>query len=155
MVYQILKAAKSSFFYCTNFPNLKMTTRRKFLLTAPALAVAASVPAFAHDQKQQLIHHVYFWLKNAASQADLHKLIEGVSTLRGIPTVRQLRIGVPAATTKRDVIDASYAISLFTIFDSIQDHDVYQEHPIHTKFIEKYSYLWDKVTVYDSMDIRN
>jgi hypothetical protein len=129
------------------------TSRRKFLMAAPALAVAASVPAFAQVQEKQLVHHVYFWLKNPSSKEDLNKLIEGISTLRPIPTVRQFRLGVPAATTKRDVIDDSYAVSLFTVFDDIKGHDVYQEHPVHLKFIEKYSYLWGKVTVYDSMDI--
>lgn len=117
------------------------------------MAVAASVPALASAPEKQLIHHVYFWLKNPSSKDDLNKLIEGISTLQPIPTVRQFRLGVPAATTKRDVIDGSYAISLFTVFDDIKGHDVYQEHPIHLKFIEKYGYLWKKVVVYDSMDI--
>ncbi len=134
--------------------SIRMTTsRRKFLLTAPALAVAASVPALASAPEKQLIHHVYFWLNNPSSKDDLNKLIEGISTLQPIPTVRQFRLGVPAATTKRDVIDDSYAVSLFTVFDDIKGHDVYQEHPIHLKFIEKYGYLWKKVVVYDSMDI--
>ena len=130
-----------------------MTSRRKFLLAAPALALASSVPSLASANDKQLVHHVYFWLKNASSKDDLNKLIEGISSLRPIPTVRQFRIGVPAATTKRDVIDNSYAVSLFTVFDDIKGHDVYQEHPVHLKFIEKYGYLWNKVIVYDSMDI--
>ncbi len=129
------------------------TSRRKFLLTTPALALASAVPAFANTDEKQLVHHVYFWLKNPSSKDDLNKLIEGISSLRPIPTVRQFRIGLPAATTKRDVIDDSYAVSLFTVFDDIKGHDVYQEHPIHLKFIEKYSHLWNKVVVYDSMDI--
>ncbi len=114
-----------------------MTSRRKFLLAAPALALASSVPTFAGANEKQLVHHVYFWLKNASSKDDLNKLIEGISSLHPIPTVRQFRIGLPAATTKRDVIDDSYAVSLFTVFDDIKGHDVYQDHPIHLKFIEK------------------
>jgi len=129
------------------------TSRRKFLLSTPALALAASIPTFASAEDKQLVHHVYFWLKNPSSKDDLNKLIEGISSLRPIPTVRQFRIGLPAATTKRDVIDDSYAVSLFTVFDDVKGHDVYQDHPIHLKFIEKYSHLWNKVVVYDSMDI--
>ncbi len=131
-----------------------MTTRRKFLTGASTFALAAVVPAVGNTiEKKSLVHHVYFWLKNPSSAEDLAKLVEGVTSLKKIETIRQVKIGSPAKTTKRDVIDDSYSISLLTVFDDINDHDVYQEHPIHTKFVETYSYLWNKVVVYDSMDI--
>jgi hypothetical protein len=132
-----------------------MTTRRKFLTTTATLAMAASVPALSKpkNDKKSLVHHVYFWLKNPTSKEDLNKLIEGISSLKKIETLRMVKIGVPAATTKRDVIDDSYSISLLTVFDDIKGHDTYQDHPIHTKFVETYSPLWNKVVVYDSMDI--
>jgi hypothetical protein len=132
-----------------------MTTRRKFLTTTATLAMAASVPALSKSKndKKSLVHHVYFWLKNPTSKEDLNKLIEGISLLKKIETLRMVKIGVPAATTKRDVIDDSYSISLLTVFDDIKGHDTYQDHPIHTKFVETYSPLWNKVVVYDSMDI--
>jgi Stress responsive A/B Barrel Domain len=94
-----------------------------------------------------------FTLKNPSSKEDLAKLIEGISSLKKIETLRMIKIGVPAATTKRDVIDDSYSVSLLTVFDDIAGQDVYQVHPTHTKFVETYSPLWNKVVVYDSMDI--
>jgi Stress responsive A/B Barrel Domain len=132
-----------------------MTTRRKFLTTTATLAMAASVPTMAKPKSEQksLVHHVYFWLKNPTSKEDLNKLIEGINTLKKIEALRMVKVGVPAATTKRDVIDDSYSISLLTVFDDVKGHDTYQDHPIHTKFVEKYSPLWNKVVVYDSMDI--
>jgi Stress responsive A/B Barrel Domain len=130
-----------------------MTTRRKFLATVPIVALGASLPVAAKTEKKLLIHHVYFWLKNPTSKPDLDKLIEGVSSLREIEALRLVRIGLPAQTQKREVIDDSYSVSLFTAFDDVKGHDVYQDHPIHVKFVETYSYLWSKVVVYDSMDI--
>jgi Stress responsive A/B Barrel Domain len=132
-----------------------MTTRRKFLTTTATLAMAASVPALSKpkNEKKSLVHHVYFWLKNPTSKEDLNKLIEGINSLKKIETLRMVKIGVPAATTKRDVIDDSYSISLLTVFDDVKGHDTYQDHPIHTKFVSTYSPLWNKVVVYDSMDI--
>ena len=38
-------------------------------------------------------------------------------------------------------------------FDDVEGQDVYQEHPIHKKFVENCSHLWDKVIVYDAMEI--
>ena len=37
------------------------------------------------------------------------------------------------------------------IFNSTQDQDIYQVHPIHKAFVDKYSHLWDKVVVYDML----
>ena len=131
-----------------------MNTRRKFLAGASTLALAAVVPAVGStSEKKSLVHHVYFWLKNPSSSEDFAKLVEGVTSLKNIETLRQVKIGVPAKTTKRDVIDDSYSISLLTVFDDVNGHDTYQVHPIHIKFVEDYSHLWNKVIVYDSMDI--
>ena len=99
-----------------------------------------------------LTHHVFFWLKNPASSDDRAKLIEGLRTLQKIETVRQIHIGIPADTEKRSVIDASYSVSELIFFDSIEGQNIYQEHPIHKKFVENCSSLWQKVVVYDSMD---
>ena len=129
-------------------------TRRSFIAKTSLLALSATTPSWAAaPAKQMLTHHVFFWLKNAASKEDLAKLIEGVNTLQKIETVREFKLGTPAKTTKREVIDDSYALSLYTRFNDIAGHDVYQEHAIHKKFIESYSHLWSKVQVYDSMDI--
>lgn len=100
-----------------------------------------------------LVHHVFFWLKNASSAEDQRKLIEGVRTLSNIETIRSLKVGIPAATEKRDVIDASYAVSELIFFDDLAGQTIYQSHPIHQKFIADYSHLWDKVVVYDSIDV--
>jgi hypothetical protein len=131
-----------------------MATRRKFIASTATMALAAALPTLGNEkEKKSLVHHVYFWLKNPSSKEDLAKLIEGISSLKKIETLRMVKIGVPAATTKRDVIDDSYSVSLLTVFDDIAGQDVYQVHPTHTKFVETYSPLWNKVVVYDSMDI--
>jgi hypothetical protein len=132
-----------------------MTTRRKFLASVSGLTLGASLPALSENQKEKrvLVHHVFFWLKNSGSKEDLAKLMEGVSSLKKIESLRMVKIGLPAGTTKRDVIDDSYCLSLLTIFDDVNGHDAYQDHPIHTKFVETYSPLWNKVVVYDSMDM--
>lgn len=105
------------------------------------------------QNKKLLAHHVFFWLKNADSKQDLAALIEGLKTLEKIPSVRGLHIGVPANTEKRDVVDASYSASELIFFDDVAGQDIYQEHPIHRKFVENCSHLWQKVVVYDSMDV--
>jgi hypothetical protein len=98
------------------------------------------------------IHHVYFWLKNAGSAEDLGKLIAGLQKLSSVTTIKQFHIGKPAATS-RGVIDTTYSISWLLFFDNKADQDSYQVDPIHLQFVEECSYLWEKVVVYDSVDI--
>jgi len=104
-------------------------------------------------ERKQLIHHVFFWLKNRNSQEDLAKLLEGLRGLRKIESIRELHIGVPADTEKRDVVDTSYSVSGLMFFDDTVGQRTYHYHPIHTKFVELCEELWEKVIVYDSMDI--
>ena len=102
--------------------------------------------------ENKFIHHVYFWLKNPGNKEDRAKLIEGLKKMGKIKTIKQYHIGQPAATS-RDVIDGSYAISWFTIFDNAADQDSYQVDPVHKKFVEECSHLWSKVIVYDTIDV--
>ena len=130
------------------------TSRRKFIATAAILGtgVASSVMAVTATDKKQLVHHVFFWLKNPDSIDDRNQLVEGVKTLSKIETIRKLHVGVLASTEKRDVVDTSWHVSELMFFDDLQGQATYQTHPIHLAFIEKYSHLWAKVIVYDAME---
>jgi hypothetical protein len=128
-------------------------SRRKFVAAATLLPLAASVSAMEiKKDKPKLVHHVFFWLKDPSSTADRDKLVAGVKGLSKIETIKMLHVGVPASTEKRDVVDNSYHVSELMFFDNVEDQKVYQDHPIHQKFIQEHSMLWDKVVVYDVME---
>jgi hypothetical protein len=135
---------------------MEKQTRRTFVASAVALgasATASAMPTMQAQDKKHLVHHVYFWLKNRNSKEDLAKLIEGLNTLKKIEHLRLAKIGMPASTEKRDVVDNSYSISWLNFFDDVKGQDAYQVHPTHLKFVEDYKHLWEKVIVYDSTDI--
>ena len=135
---------------------MKKQSRRKFVASAVVLgtsAVATGMPTMESKDKKQLVHHVFFWLKNPDSKEDLAKLLAGLQTLRKIETIRKINIGVPASTEKRDVVDTSYHASELMFFDDLAGQKTYQDHPIHQKFIADCSHLWEKVIVYDSIDV--
>jgi hypothetical protein len=130
------------------------TTRRTFIAaaaTAAAVSNAGAAPAVNNYPK--LVHHVFFWLKNPDSKEDLAKLLAGLRTLAQIETVRGTHFGVPASTEKRDVVDNSYSASEILFFDDTAGQKAYQDHPIHKKFVEDCSHLWEKVVVYDALGI--
>lgn len=95
------------------------------------------------------VHHVFFWLHENLSEEDVDKFEKGVKTLLTIDCMKAGDVGKPASTN-RPVIDNSYSYSLLTIFDDLQAHDKYQEHPTHLKFIEDCKHLWSRVLIYDS-----
>lgn len=131
---------------------MKSFSRRKFLVSSGIATVAASTVAQADFQKSKdlFVHHVYFWLKNPGSEREKAKLLEGLNKLAKVPTIKMVHIGTPAATN-RSVIEKGYAFSWLCFFDTAADEEVYQKHPIHLKFVEDYSHLWEKVIVYDSV----
>jgi hypothetical protein len=102
------------------------------------------------ELKNTFIHHVYFWLKHPESKEDLQQLVAGLEALASVEEIKMYHIGVPAPTD-REVIDNSYSISWLNIFETSEDHDIYQTHPKHLKFIADCSKLWSKVKVYDSL----
>ena len=135
---------------------MESQTRRAFLAGAVALGAATTASATtrtAQTNKKQLAHHVFFWLKNPNSKEDLNRLLEGLRTLEKIESVRKIHIGVPASTEKRDVVDSSYSASELIFFDDVAGQDAYQVHPVHKKFVDQCSHLWQRVVVYDSMDV--
>ena len=136
---------------------MKNISRRRFIDNTGKAAIAGTFILAASNQPEKemrnlFVHHVYFWLKNADSTEDLSKLVTGLKKLSTVKTIKQFHIGKPASTS-REVIDGSYSVSWFTLFENKADQDSYQTDPIHLKFVEECAALWKKVIVYDSVDI--
>lgn len=117
-------------------------------------ATIAGTETEAATLRPALVHHVFFWLKRPGSQEDRDKLIAGLRTLRDIPVIRNLEIGIPASTEARNVVDASYDVSELMFFDSVEDQKAYQDHAIHQAFVKACENLWAKVVVYDMAIVR-
>jgi hypothetical protein len=127
------------------------SSRRTFIVAAATLAATKAGASAAVNVYPKLVHHVFFWLKNPDSKEDLARLLEGLRTLANIETVRGAHFGVPASTEKRDVVDNSYSASEILFFDDLAGQKIYQDHPIHKKFVADCSHLWERVVVYDAL----
>lgn len=129
------------------------TSRRTFIAAAATVAATNAGASTAVNDYPKLVHHVFFWLKNPDSKEDLAKLLAGLRTLAKIETVRGAHFGVPASTEKRDVVDNSYSASEILFFDDTAGQKAYQDHPVHKKFVDDCSHLWEKVVVYDAIAV--
>ncbi len=130
---------------------MKNQNRRAFLQKSAALAALPVFGIESNKTEKAFIHHVYFYLKEN-NQENHEKLIEGLTKLSKVPTIKSFHIGIPA-NTNRSVIVRDYSISWLCFFKNLDEEEIYQKHPIHLKFVEDYAYLWEKVNVYDSIDI--
>jgi len=102
-----------------------------------------------------LVHHVFFWFKEPENNSIRTKFIEAINELRKIENINKSHFGQPASTELRTVVDHSYTFSLMLFFNSKNDQDIYQIHPTHLKFVEENKHLWEKVIVYDAVDLLN
>ena len=101
-----------------------------------------------------LIHMVYFWLKNPNDSADRSAFEVAIKKLMASNTQGlQTHLGCPAATEERGVVDNSFTYCYMMTFASEEDEITYQTDPTHLAFIDEASHLWDKVVVYDSKSI--
>lgn len=135
---------------------MRPLNRRKFITTAAITAGSTTFPGIKKETsptQYPLVHHVFFWLKNPGSTEDREKLIDGIKKLAKIETVKQLHVGVVADTEKRDVVEKSWSVSELLFFSTIKDQESYQHHPLHLEFVKTCGHLWEKVVVYDSMEV--
>ena len=96
-----------------------------------------------------LAHHVLFWLKDDASEAEYNEFKTALENLESIAPSAFFHVGTPA-NIERDVIDASYSFSLFAAFETIEQFETYQKHPQHIEFLNGPNKLAKRVLIYDA-----
>ena len=97
-----------------------------------------------------MTHNVYFWLKEGISDADKAAFEDGLRGLFAISEIDSGFFAKPASTPERPVTDHSFTYSLNLTFKSVADHDIYQDHPEHHRFVDNCKGYWQQVKVYDS-----
>ena len=147
---------------------MEKKNRRKFIekgaatVAATALGLPGALAQTAQTtqagqkagaDRPPVVHHVFFWLKNPTSTEDRDQLVAGLKTLAGIPLIKELYVGVLAHTEKRDVVDASWQVSELMFFEDLSGQANYQQHQLHLDFVKNCSHLWEKVVVYDTLNL--
>ena len=100
--------------------------------------------------RAMMTHSVYFWLKEECTSEDREAFETGLKGLFAIDEIDSGSIGKPAGTPEREVTDHSFSYALMLSFKSVEDHNTYQEHPEHHRFVENCKDYWTRVVVYDS-----
>ena len=130
-----------------------MMTRRTIIGgAAGAAGVAAAGTALAQAPAlpgRVFVHHVYFWLKAPGDPEAREALVAGLRRLTAAPDILWSHIGLPAES-ERGVVDDSYSVSWLVFLADRAAEERYQVDPIHLKFVEDCTPLWERVVVYDT-----
>jgi hypothetical protein len=102
--------------------------------------------------KPQYVHAVIFHVKKDAPQGEVEALIKDAhEMLKPIPSVREFRIGRPAATATPALANKDFHVGLLILFDDAEGLLAYHHHAMHLKYVEKHLPHVDmqKLMVYD------
>jgi len=97
-----------------------------------------------------LVHNVFFTLFDNSAQTR-QKLVDSCKKhLSGHPGEVYFSAGILCPALTRPVNDQEFDVGLHVVFRTMADHDAYQQHPRHIRFIEENKPGWKKVRVFDS-----
>lgn len=89
-----------------------------------------------------ITHIVFFKLKD---KGNIERTREVLSAMEGkIPVLRHLEVGVDVLKT-----DRSYDLALLAKFDSLEDLQIYQDHPVHQEVIKYIGTVKESVLAVD------
>lgn len=98
-----------------------------------------------------IAHNVYFCLKDA-TDANRSALVSACQTyLKDHPGVVFFAAGLLETDLARPVNDRDFDVALHVVFRTRADHDLYQDAPLHLRFIAENKETWAKVRVFDSV----
>ncbi|KLT64254.1 Dabb family protein [Pedobacter sp. BMA] len=103
------------------------------------------------NDKGKIQHFVMFWLKPQLSKTEVLEFANFFERLKPIKLIKTFSYGLAANTPVRPVTDNSFTYSLTLTFDSIADHNAYQEDKVHLDAVEAFSKNWYRVVVHDTV----
>ncbi|WP_144053879.1 Dabb family protein [Baaleninema simplex] len=110
------------------------------------IEIAQSNPEF----RDSLVRHIVLVdLKSKVPNSQIEELFEtGEVQLAKIPGVVTVDFG-RKARGDRPVHISDYDIAVYMEFESLEDLDRYQSHPIHQEFLKDNQHLWNGLQVLD------
>ena len=97
-----------------------------------------------------VVHNVFFTLIDDSIEARRNLVDACRKYLADHPGTVYFSAGLRCESLNRPVNDHEYDVGLHVVFRSMADHDAYQVHPRHLKFIEENKPTWKLVRVFDS-----
>ena len=105
------------------------------------------------DEHTKIVHIVLVWLKEPDNQVQINNVINATIDLSDIPGIQEIRVG-KSVESEREIVDDSFDVALYMIFNTRED---LQRYLVHSKHVETVKTILQplarKILVYDFEDI--
>ncbi len=124
--------------------------RKYFVIAFSAFILIPNFGISEEDVRtSEIVHVVLIWLKEPTNDEHRSRVIEVTQSLRKISEIKELRVG-NSVPSDRAIVDDSFDVGLYMVFDSKQDLQNYLVHSIHKDAVDNVlSPLSEKILVYD------
>ena len=111
---------------------------------------------FVHaDEHTKVVHIVLVWLKEPDNQSHINNVINATNSLRDIPGIQEIRVG-QSIESERAIVDDTFDVALYMIFNTREDLQRYLVHPKHVEAVRTtLQPLAKKILVYDFKESGN
>lgn len=100
-------------------------------------------------QESKIVHIVLVWLKEPGNQEHIQQVVDISNQLNEIPGIQELRVGI-SIPSERKIVDDSFDVGLYMIFENQASMQRYLVHPDHKNAVKTVlTPLASKVLVYD------
>ena len=122
---------------------------RTSILLIFILSLAACSSLLNSTSDTQVVHIVLVWLKEPHNEQHVQKIIEATQQLKEIKELKQLRVG-ESISSDRKIVDDSFDIGIYMIFDDTKAMNRYLIHPKHKEKVKNIiKPLSKKIRVHD------
>ncbi len=117
------------------------------------LLTACASPTTTNTQERKVVHIVLLWLKEPGNHEHIQQVVDVSNQLKEIPGIQELRVG-KSIPSERKIVDDSFDVGLYMVFDSKEAMHRYLVHPNHKKAVKAVlTPLASKVLVYNFEDL--
>ena len=113
-----------------------LSMRNLYVLITLSFALFLCTSTAKVFSENQVVHIVLIWLKEPGNEQHITQVIEATLQLKEIEEVNELRIG-KSVDSDRDIVDDSFDIGLYMLFDDQEAMQRYLAHPKHKKIVKK------------------
>ena len=122
---------------------------RNLILLMFFASLAACSGLINNHSDPQIVHIVLVWLKEPGNEHHAQQIIDATQKLKEIEELKQLRIG-KSISSDRIIVDDSFDIGIYMIFDDAEAMHRYLIHPKHKNAVKNViKPLSRKVRVHD------
>ena len=110
---------------------------------------ACAVLSTNNIEEKAVVHVVLIWLKEPGNHEHIQQVISASKQLEEIAYIQEMRVG-KSIPSERTIVDDSFDVGLYMVFDNQKDMERYLVHPKHKSVVINHlKPLADKILVYD------